>query len=146
MNMPVVPTQSNLDYPRPTWHEYFMQIAEVVSSRSPYKKTKVGCVIVSPDNKIISTGYNGYFAGAPHIAIIQDGHEQATVHAEANAVCYAQSKGKGCTAYVTHYPCLNCFKLLVSFGIKTIVYKNNKNNNPLIEELAEDYVEIVKID
>ena len=134
-----------MNIPRPSWDQYFMNIADVVSTRSPYRKTLVGCIIVSPDNKIISTGYNGYFAGAPHVAVIQDGHEKSTVHAEANAVCYAKSDGKYCTAYITHYPCLDCFKLLVSFGITRIVYKNDKDNNPLIKELAESYVEIIKL-
>ena len=135
----------NLDLPRPSWDQYFMNIADVVATRSPYRKTMVGCVIVSTDNRIISTGYNGYFAGAPHVAVIQDGHEKATVHAEANAVCYAQGEGTDCTAYITHYPCLDCFKLLVSFGITRIVYKNDKNNNELIPVLADNYVEIFKL-
>ena len=129
---------------RPSWDKYFMDIAQVVSTRSPYKKTMIGCVLVSPDNKIISTGYNGYFEGTPHIAIYQDGEEKATVNAEFNAVCNSNSNGRDCTAYITHFPSLESFKLLVSFGINRIVYKNDNKNNELVMELSNNYVEIFK--
>ena len=114
-----------MNKPRPTWNEYFGQFAELAATRSSYK-TKVGCVIVSPDNRIVSTGYNGFFAGALHYPMIQDGHEVATVHAEANAISYAARCGtetKDCSIYITHFPCLDCFKLIVSAGIKKIYYK-----------------------
>ena len=135
--------------PRPSWNKYFMQLAEVVATRSPYRKTTVGCIIVSEDNRIVSSGYNGYFAGAPHVAIIEDGHEQSTVHAEANAICYSArhstEKLDGCSIYITHYPCLNCFKMIVSAGITKIFYKHDKNNNSLIDQLKDSYVVIEKI-
>ena len=136
-----------MNKPRPTWDEYFSNFAELASTRSPYK-TKVGCVIVSPDNRIISTGYNGFFAGAVHTHIHQDGHEVSTVHAEANAISYAARCGtstKDCSIYITHFPCLNCFKLIVSAGIKKIYYINEYKINTIIYELKDSYVEIIKL-
>ena len=70
---------------RPSWTEYFKQLALITASRSPCERLKVGCVLVK-DNRIISQGYNGFLPGAPHESKIIDNHEQATVHAEQNAI------------------------------------------------------------
>ena len=100
---------------RPSWDEYFTKIVKVTSERSPCERLHVGCLLVK-DNRIISQGYNGFLPGAPHNSIVEDNHEQATVHAEQNAICDAASRGvtlENSTAYITHYPCLNCLKLLL---------------------------------
>ena len=106
------------------WDEYFMSIAYLISSRSTCSRLKVGCVLVR-DNRIISVGYNGFFSGCPHNSIVVDNHEQATVHAEQNAIADCAKRGvnvNNCTAYITHYPCINCTKILVASGIKNIIY------------------------
>jgi dCMP deaminase len=122
------------------WDEYFMSIAILSSCRSPCERLKVGSVIVK-DHRIVSMGYNGFISGAPHISIILDGHEQATIHSEINAITDCAKRGvclDNSVIYITHYPCINCFKSIASCGIKTIIYMEDYNNNPIVYRLAED--------
>ena len=76
-------------------------------------------------------------------------HEQATVHAEQNAICDAAKRGvalEGSVAYVTHYPCVICTKLLVSSGIEKIYYSEEYNSDPLSQKLAQQVgVDIVSV-
>ena len=72
---------------------------------------------------------------------VRDGHEQATVHAEQNAVSDAARRGvslDGSIAYITHFPCINCAKLLISSGITTIKYLHDYHNDELVFELAAE--------
>jgi len=122
---------------RITWDEYFINVADLASVRSPCNRLKVGCVLVK-NNRLISMGYNGFLAGTNHKSIVRDGHEQATIHAEINAITDAAKRGASiddCVAYVTHYPCINCFKALASSGIKKVYYKIDYKNDPILEEL-----------
>ena len=103
--------QNNQNNERINWDEYFMSIALLASCRSPCCRLHVGSVIIN-DNRIISMGYNGFFSGVQHISHIRDGHEQATIHSEINAITDCAKRGvstNGSTIYVTHYPCINCF-------------------------------------
>ena len=120
---------------RPNWNEYFKEISQVTSKRSPCKRLKVGCVLVK-ENRIISQGYNGFLPGVPHESIIRNNHEQATIHAEQNALCDCAKRGVSCDesiAYITHYPCVICARLLLASGIKQIYYINDYNNDELVE-------------
>lgn len=123
---------------RISWDDYFMKAAELASVRSPCDRLKVGCVL-SKNNRLISMGYNGFLSGSEHKSIVRDGHEQATIHAEINSITDAAKRGvsvDGATAYITHYPCLNCYKALASSGIKHIYYKISYKNDPILEELG----------
>ena len=85
-------------------------------------------------------GYNGFFSGSPHISIIRDGHEQATIHAEQNAIAHAAKQGislNDSIAYITHFPCVNCFKILISAGIKKVYYIDDYRNDPTNIELSQ---------
>lgn len=127
-----------IDY-RPTWNEYFMTIAFLISKRSSCDRLHVGCVIVS-ENRIITTGYNGHIKGVPHTSIVRDGHEQMTIHAETNAITDASYRGiklNNSTAYITHYPCINCAKNLISCGIKEIYYAEDYRNDELCKVLFD---------
>jgi len=120
---------------RPSWQEYFKQMTECTALRSPCERLKVGCLLVN-DNRIIAQGYNGFLPGAPHESKVINGHEQATVHAEQNAITDCAKRGVSsneCDAYITHYPCVNCMKILCASGIKNIFYINDHNNDPLVE-------------
>lgn len=123
---------------RPTWDEYFKELVLLTSKRSSCEKLNVGCIFVK-DNRIIAQGYNGYIAGCRHKMIIKDNHNIATIHAEQNTITDCAKRGvssEGCTAYITHYPCYNCMKLMVSCGICKINYINDYNNDNLVNELA----------
>ena len=101
------------------------------------------------DNRIISQGYNGHLPGAPHTSMVRNNHEQATVHAEQNAICDCAKRGVSCkdaTAYVTHYPCIICARLLLAAGIKEIKYLHDYKNDELVKLFADQLkVPIVKI-
>jgi dCMP deaminase len=120
---------------RPNWDEYFKEIVRVTAKRSPCDRLKVGCLLVK-DNRIISQGYNGFLPGCPHISIIRDNHEQATIHAEQNAISDCAKRGVSCLdcdAYITHYPCIICTRILLASGIKNIKYIDNYKNDELVE-------------
>ena len=126
-------------YDRPLWDDYFMASAVLISSRSPCERLHVGCVLVG-DNRLIAAGYNGFLPGVPHVSRVRDGHEQGTVHAEQNAIADAARRGSsvaGATAYVTHYPCVNCAKILIAAGVKTIKYRTDYKNDPVVAELLD---------
>ena len=123
---------------RISWDDYFMKAATLASIRSPCERLKVGCVLVK-NNRLISMGYNGFLAGTDHRSIIRWGHEQATIHAEINAITDAAKRGVSiddAVAYITHYPCINCFKALASSGVKKIYYQVDYKNDPILEDLG----------
>jgi dCMP deaminase len=137
---------------RPGWDEYFMAAATLIGSRSACERLHVGCIIVSAGkhpNRIIAAGYNGFLPGAPHDSRMSGGSEQATVHAEQNAVADAAKRGiplEGATAYVTHFPCVNCAKILAASGIASIKFRHDYRNDPIAAELlAHSGVSVVKL-
>ena len=119
---------------RPSWNEYFKQLSSLTSSRSSCKRLHVGCVLVN-NNRVISQGYNGYLPGCKHEQKMRDGHEMATIHAEQNAVSDCAKRGVSCdgaTAYITHYPCINCMKIMCASGVKKIKYIEDYRNDDLV--------------
>ena len=125
---------------RISWTEYFSDLAKLVSKRSPCERLQVGCVLVK-NNRIIATGYNGFLPNAEHKSIVVDNHEQATIHAEQNCIADCAKRGvetSDAVAYVTHYPCINCYKILVASGIKEINYIDDYKNNAIIEEINQN--------
>ncbi len=137
---------------RPSWDEYFMATAFLIASRSSCSRLNVGCILVSggdQKNRIIAAGYNGFLPGAPHTSRVRDGHEQATVHAEQNAICDAARRGAniaGATAYVTHFPCGHCAKILAAAGVKSVKYHFDYKNDELVCELfAESHLTLEQL-
>ena len=125
---------------RLTWDNYFICIAFLIASRSTCNRLNVGCVLVK-DTRIISVGYNGFLPKMPHQSIVRNNHEQATVHAEQNAVSDCARRGinmDGAIAYITHYPCLNCFKILAASGISLINYHIDYKNDNIVKLLSEN--------
>ena len=119
---------------RLAWNDYFMSIAFLIGSRSSCNRLHVGCVIVK-DTRIISVGYNGFLPKLPHQSYVRNGHELATVHAEQNAITDCAKRGVSThdsTAYITHYPCIHCCKILCASGIKKIYYCFNYKNDPFV--------------
>ncbi|WP_432798829.1 deoxycytidylate deaminase [Poriferisphaera sp. WC338] len=109
---------------RPSWDDYFLELAEQVSRRSPDPSTKHGCVIVDQDKRVVSTGYNGPVQGLPNeeVPLTRPEKYDWFVHAEDNAVAFARCDLRGGTAYVTGQPCAPCFRRLLQVGLKRIVY------------------------
>lgn len=123
---------------RPSWNEYFFQIAELVASRSTCLTIAVGAAIVK-DRQILATGYNGVPPGEPHCTELGHCYDQLSqcgtdsllpsraIHAETNAIAQAAKYGisiQRATMYVTHEPCLVCLKLIVASGISQVVYQH----------------------
>lgn len=127
---------------RKTWDQYFIELANHVSTRSTCNRKNVGCIIVK-DNNILATGYNGSLTKDEHCDetnhLIIDGHCIRTIHAERNAIFQAAKNGvclKDAIAYVNVEPCWECFKSLVSSGIINIYYQSDypNSNNVYIKE------------
>ncbi len=109
---------------RPSWDEYFLQLAEDVSHRSPDPSTKHGCVIVDADRRVVSTGYNGPVAGLSNelVPLSRPAKYDWFIHAEDNAVAFARCDLRGATAYITGAPCAACFRRLLQVGIRRVVH------------------------
>ena len=131
-----------------SWDQYFITLSFLISNRSSCKRLKVGCVLVK-DTRVISVGYNGFLPGFPHESIVRDNHEIGTIHAEQNAIVDCAKRGVSSdhtVAYITHYPCFNCMKLLCGSGIKEIKYIDDYHNDPAVEELSRiTGVEVMRI-
>jgi len=145
---------------RPSWDEYFMQIVDVVKTRSTCLRRQVGAILVV-DKHIISTGYNGPPTGLAHCEETGCLREQLGipsgerpelcrgVHAEQNAIIQAALHGvstKGATLYVNASPCVMCAKMLINAGVKRIVYEEEYPDELAFRLLKEANVDLVKIE
>jgi len=113
------------------YSQYFMGVAMLSSKRSKDPSTQVGAVIVTPDNRIIGAGWNGMPNVADNDKSFPWGKDSPNpvenkymyvVHAEPNAICHASESVRGCTMYLTWFPCAECAKSIVQSGISKIVY------------------------
>lgn len=115
-----------------SWDEYFMGIAMLAAKRSKDPNTQVGACIVSQDNIIISTGYNGMPKGCSddEYPWERDGDQTKypyVVHAELNAVLNANGRDlRGSKLYVALFPCNECAKALIQSGISQVIYYEDK--------------------
>lgn len=117
---------------RPTWDQYWSEISNVVAKRGTCPRRKVGAVLVTADNRILSTGYNGKAAGL--VNCIDQHCEGAAypsgqgldkceaLHAEQNALLYCSDVRFIHTCYVTTSPCISCVKMLMGTGCRRIVF------------------------
>lgn len=128
---------------RPAIHDYFMNIAREVATRSTCTRKQVGAVVVR-DRNILATGYNGSMPGMPHCdekgCDLENSHCVATVHAEANAIAQAAKHGtavKDAALYTTASPCWLCFKLIVNSGIREIFYREAYHLDPRVTRAAK---------
>ena len=124
---------------RPSKHEYFMDIASVVSSRATCCRRAVGCVLVNKKGHIIGTGYNGPARGLPHCegdnkcqgADLPSGQGLSVceaIHAEQNALLQCPDVEDIYWVYVTTKPCEHCVKMLMNTGAKTIIFGEDYPN------------------
>lgn len=102
-------------------------MAQLVSTWSKDSSTKVGSVIVDQNNRIVSTGFNGYPSGIP------DGDEdrqlklKKTIHSEQNAIIFAKTDVMGMRLYCTHFPCSNCAAAIIQSKISCVIFKKPTN-------------------
>lgn len=145
---------------RPTWDEYFMTITREVAERSTCLRAKVGAVIVRERN-ILATGYNGAPAGMPHCLDVgceiyesrNPGGEVVqncfrTIHAEINAIAQAARQGtaiREADIYVTHTPCVHCFKTIVNTGIRRVFYEKPYKLETIAELRERAGVELLQV-
>lgn len=136
---------------RPSWDEYFMEIARLVAKRSTCLRRQVGAVLVR-DKHILSTGYNGAPRGLAHCLDIGCLREQRGIpsgmqheicrgiHAEQNAIIQAALHGvstEGATLYCTHQPCVLCAKMLINAGVVRVVFAG-EYPDALAREMMEE--------
>jgi len=143
---------------RPSWDEYFMQIAQLVAKRSTCLRRKVGAILVR-DKRILCTGYNGPPRGLAHcseVGCLRDklgipsGERQEIcrgLHAEQNAIIQAALYGisiKDSILYCTHQPCITCSKMIINAGIKKIIFLGDYPDPLARELLKEAKIELIK--
>lgn len=138
---------------RPSWDDYFMDMAEIASRRSTCLSRQVGAVIAK-DNAVISTGYNGPAMGVKHCdelggcrrRMMPDYKSGSYLekcpasHAEQNAIALAARNGvatQGSTIYVTTFPCKDCMNSIINAGIKRVVTDDDYNAE-LSKEIANE--------
>ncbi|RLD97454.1 MAG: cytidine deaminase [Aquificota bacterium] len=145
---------------RPSWDQYFMEIAFMVSSRSTCVRRRVGAVLVK-DKRILATGYNGPPSGLAHCVDVGCLREKLGIpsgerheicrglHAEQNAIIQAALHGvsiKGAQLYTTTFPCIICSKMLINAGIKEIFYKEGYPDELSAALLEEAGVKLVRLE
>lgn len=118
-----------------TWDEYFMGLAHLSALRSKDPNTQVGAAIVDENHRVVSVGYNGFPTGVSDDEFpwgreggVLDSKYAFVVHAELNAILNSQRSVRGCTIYVSLFPCNECAKAIIQSGIKKIVYESDKYN------------------
>ena len=125
------------------WDRYFMGIAEAVAKRSKDPSTKVGCVIVGENYEPISFGYNGFVAGCDesYMTFERPYKDMLSIHAEMNALIFAQRDIKNSRIYVTNAPCDNCLKHLLQAKVKEIVFDKFDTNGGF---MTDDRKKVIK--
>jgi dCMP deaminase len=109
---------------------YFINIAKEISKKSKDPSTKVGSVIVDAENRIISTGYNGFVSknDESFMTFERPMKYHLTIHAEMNALLFAKQNLNGKIIYITHSPCPDCLKHILQCGIREIYYDQLYSN------------------
>lgn len=132
-----------MEFERIPWDQYFMGQSLLLSLRSTCTRLAVGATIVR-DKRIIAGGYNGSVSGDVHCidegCYLVDGHCVRTIHAEMNAILQCAKFGVGtdnAEIYVTHFPCLQCTKMILQAGIKKIHYLKDYRNDEYAIKLIE---------
>ena len=147
-------------YNRPSWEDYFMDIAVLVSKRSTCTRRSVGAVIIK-DKRILSTGYNGAPSGIAHCMDVGclrekmdipsgERHELCRgIHAEQNAIIQAALYGvsiKDAVVFCTNLPCSICAKMIINAGIKKIVYLHGYADSISRDMLEEAGIDLIKLE
>jgi dCMP deaminase len=138
---------------RISWDQYYMAQSHLLALRSTCTRLTVGATIVR-DKRIIAGGYNGSIAGGDHCidsgCYVIDNHCVRTIHAEMNALLQCAKFGvptDEAEMYVTHFPCLQCSKMIIQAGIRTVYYAEDYKNHPYaIELFGQANVNVEKVE
>lgn len=144
---------------RPSWEQYFLELADLVASRSTCLRRQVGAVLVK-NERIIATGYNGAPRGLKHCldtGCLRDAMQIPSgqryelcrgVHAEQNAIINAANYGvstQDSVLYCTNQPCIICARMIINAGIIKVVHRGNFDDQLAEQFLQEAGIEIVEI-
>ncbi len=148
-----MPEEKKSTYRRPSWDEYFMEIAKTVATRATCDRGRAGCVVVR-DRQILVTGYVGSPRGLAHCddvghymkkVVHEDGHVSQhcvrTIHAEQNAITQAARLGiplQGSTMYVRMTPCRTCAMLIINVGVERVVCEKKYHAGQESEEMFRE--------
>ena len=127
------------------WDDYFMGVSLLAADRSKDPSTQVGACIVSDDNRILSTGYNGFPQGCSDDEFPWNRDESQgetkynfVVHAELNAILNAGGKSlSGSRIFVSLFPCHECAKAIIQSGVKEVVYLSDKYNGTVSDNASK---------
>ncbi len=143
---------------RPSWDEYFLEMARVIAKRSTCLRRHVGALLVR-EKRILASGYNGAPSGLPHCDEVgcrraelgipsgQRAELCRALHAEQNAIIQAALHGvttRGAVLYCTTQPCATCAKMLINAGIVRVVYEGEYADELAREMLGQAGVELVR--
>ena len=137
-----------------SWDDYFMLQAILASFKSKDPSTKVGAVFVDLDNHQLSMGYNGFIAGIDESQLPWGKDPSANaecqkygyvVHAEANAILHAPASLKASRCYVTLFPCNECAKLMISKGMKEVIYLSDKDSEKEYNRMSKRLFKLAKV-
>jgi dCMP deaminase len=131
----------------PSWDDYFIQMCNVIKLRSRDTRKQVGAVLVSNDNRIISTGYNGLKSGSDDLIDWNDRKlvHLLVLHAEVNCLLYATSKFANTILYSTLSPCNQCIKLIASSGVKKIIFQDKYKDFEIVKNICNFYkIELIQ--
>lgn len=136
---------------RPSWDDYFLKLAEHISTRGTCPRRYVGAVIVDQHHRIVSTGYNGAPAGVPQCdevgCLMVDGHCKRSLHGDENAILHGGDRPLAdCTMYIYGgTPCTDCAKLIHAVGIKTVVCRGTYPDNFALTFLQQRGVMVIQV-
>lgn len=151
---------SDIKYIRPSWDEYFLELADLVASRSTCLRRHVGAVLVSKEQRIIATGYNGAPRNLEHCLDVGCLREEMGipsgqryelcrgVHAEQNAIINAAYYGvstRDTVLYCTNQPCIICARILINAGITRVVHRGNFDDSLAVQFMQEAGIDLIEI-
>jgi len=151
--------RAEIKYTRPSWDEYFLELADLVASRSTCLRRHVGAVLVSHEH-IIATGYNGAPRGLEHCLDtgclreemgIPSGQRYELcrgVHAEQNAIINAANYGvstQDTVLYCTNQPCIICARMLINAGITRVVHRGSFDDSLAVQFMQEAGIDLIEI-
>ncbi len=132
---------------RPSFNEWFLKLAKVVAERSPDPKIKVGSVLTSLNNKLLSIGYNGPVSGLSNKRESLEAGKSGFIHAEINCLLAKNMEANilDCKMFITHQPCENCARAIANTkNIKEVYYQTSYPDKKGLKILKQTGIKVIK--